>query len=215
MFDNYLQIRAMNIGMSYQDFILLIYLREHMYLTNMKCVDIYNTYPIFLKTSKNVQDSLEKLNSLDFIEHVWDKGQISILYNVDKFTEFFTPEKDKVIKIKRPTQVKNNASLFSDEENEIIEYYKTLQTLPKVVSMTPKRILSLQNALSEYSVDNIKEALLFASKQQWLVSKSDERWCDMSWILDKISEFMSGGKYNKEKVDTIPSFGNKTTAVYL
>lgn len=213
--DSYLQARAMNLGMSCQDFLVLIYLKNHMYLRKFKGVDICNEYPIFIKSLKNIQDSLSKLQDLEMLEFSWDRGNIDIQYNIDKFEDFFTPDESKIVQIKRVTPTKKNkVGDFNDDENEIIQYYKTIQTLPRVISMTPKRVFALRDALSKYSKDEIKEALLFASQQQWLINKTDEIWCDMSWILNKIGDFMSGGKYNKDTQKPV-IIETKTSTIYL
>ena len=214
--DNYLQIRAMNLGMNYQDFIVLIYLKEHMYMNDFKYQELFNDYPLFLGRSKDVSDALSILSKLEFISYDWNKGKFSVEYNTDKFVEFFTPDKEQVIKIVRPTNtLKQKEDMFNKKELDIIDYYKDLPTLPKVVSMTPRRISALKNAIENYSIDDIKDALLFASKQQWLIDKTGEQWCDMSWILNKISDFMPNGKYNKEVKKIAPILDVKSGAVFL
>lgn len=202
--------------MKYQDFLVLLYLKNHMYLNDFKYADIFNEYPIFLGKSKDVSDALKVLSELEFLSFEWDKGKFSVNYNVNKFIEFFTPEKEQIIKIKRETKSpKEVKTEFNKKELDIINYYKELQTLPKIITMTPKRIFALKNALEHYNVSEIKDALLFASKQQWLINKTGEQWCDMSWILNKIYEFMPNGKYNKEVENKIPTFANKTSTVFL
>lgn len=214
--ENYLQVKAINLGMNYKDFLVLYYLKNHMYLLDFKSSDIYNEYPIFLKSSSDIYDSLKKLKELEFIDYSWNKGKFNVCYNVDNFSKFFTPDKEDVIKIKRTAPIKIQDTGFDKKENDIIEYYKTLQTLPKCVTMTPIRISALKNALSKYDVEQIKEALLYASKQEWLISKTGEQWCDMSWILKKISDFMSGGKYNKGEIKSASDIlGVKSSAVYI
>lgn len=214
--DNYLQIRAMNLGMNYQDFIVLIYLKEHMYMNDFKYQELFNDYPLFLGRSKDVSDALNILSKLEFISYDWNKGKFSVEYNTDKFVEFFTPDKEQVIKIVRPTNtLKQKEDMFNKKELDIIDYYKDLPTLPKVVSMTPRRISALKNAIENYSIDDIKNALLFASKQQWLIDKTGEQWCDMAWILNKISDFMPNGKYNKEVKKIAPILDVKSGAVFL
>ena len=175
-----------------------------MYLQQLKSSDIQKETPIFVTSARELKTALEKLRELDFIQYAWDKGDIDIQYNIEKFKDFFTIEDVIVQKetAKKTTRINNN---YTPEILEIKDYYQSLKTLPEIKTITPRRLLAIQNALQRFSIDEIKNAMLFASKQEWLIKRSQEQWCDMAWILERIEDFMDGGKYKKkEKIELLP-----------
>lgn len=198
MISTELQVKCINAGLDYKDIIVLNYIKQNMFKTFFTSKEICDAYPAFIKSSSDVQTSLNKISSIECLNFNWDKGKIDLEYNFDKFAEFFTPEKTSKVVIKRPKKELKDMSEFSEVELDIINHYKSIPTLPRVVSMTPRRVNALRVALENFSPEKIKDAISYAGEQDWVAKKSGETWMDMSWVLTHTGDFLLGGRYHKE-----------------
>lgn len=196
MIDRHLQVSAINIGLSYKGLLVLIYLRDHFYIQNIKSIDIQNTYPLFFNSSADTKGGIDELVNNNIITCRWTRGNISnIVIDGETLKGIFDNESlviNKVVVKKKVTKEDPRVSL-------LVSHYNEYPELPKPSTLTANvRAMALAK-LELYNEDSIKDAITFASEQQWLTNKADERWCNLLWVLRNIEGFMEGGKYRKGK----------------
>jgi hypothetical protein len=105
--------------------------------------------------------------------------------------ELVTPikEKEKEIENKESSMV-----------SAVIEFYDSLDNIPKYRSITDSRRKSINARIKEHSIDTVKEVVKLANESKFLNdSIKDTKWYNFDWIFNptnfvKILE----GKYNKE-----------------
>ena len=56
----------------------------------------------------------------------------------------------------------------------------------------------------EITLEDIREAIVYASTVKWLANHTDKSWFGLMWLLCKIDDFSIGGKYregNREQIN--------------
>lgn len=199
-----LQVKAINMEMGINGFLVLDFLRTRMYRNTFKASEVQNEYPLFLTKSTDVKDGLRKIHSIGLVNVIsWDNGMFVLSYNNEKLIEFF---KDEDIKIKKEVKKKTTTEIsLSPEEEDVINEYKKYETLPQFRVITQSKVNNLRLAMNGYGVEDIKDAIKYASEQTWVANKITESWCNFEWIMKRLPDFMIGGKYRneiKKKVET-------------
>ena len=197
--NNLIQAKCKELGMSYKDMALLEYIRRtYIYTDEYHTSDIYNDNILCFNSSTDVKESLEKIEECGlWAISSYTRGKFTLDINKEVLKGVYTNE--SVVVVKRQKKEKVKGELLSPEENDIIEYYKTFDVFPKLSSLTQRRKVALNDSLSKYSVSDIKDALLYASEQEWLKRHLGALWYDFGWLLINIDKFMEGGKYRYNK----------------
>lgn len=192
-----IQVNLKNMGVSYKGYALLDYLLDRVFV-DFKSADIQKERCLFFNSSTEVKDAMEELRKAELIKsYNWDRGSVSdIKPNRELIVNISSIPETKQIIIKKPKYEMKTKSEISDSVLTIVKHYNEIDVF-KSTSLT-KSIENYANiALEKYTVEQIIEAIDFASNQQWVIGKVDEIWFNLSWILKNIDGFMAGGKYNK------------------
>jgi hypothetical protein len=209
--DGIIQSRAMNMNIDIKGLCLIDYLINNNLIGKSKAnsSEAQKVFPIIFCNSSEVKKGYNNLEESGiFVWCNWNRGLIQFEFNKDKLSELYSREMVVVEKkSSAPTSVE-----ISDEVKRILAHYRQFEDLPSVKSLTKIRLDSILKALESTSVESIEEGIEYASKQTWLTSKAEERWCDLSWIMKNIGEFLEGGKYYKgevKKIDKIKTDENE------
>lgn len=192
-----LQAKALKFGLDYRALCLITYIKDtYIFTKEYTSVDITNNNPLIFINSTEVKRSLDLLEDCDMISiDYWSKGKFMITPNADNLKELFTNSLVQIVKDKKVRRVKKE-EISGDIKLILDEYNKT--DMPSA-SLTDRRKKAIDNVLSKYKVEDIIDALKFACSQRWVLDKSSENWMDLAWILNRIDEFMEGGKYRKKQ----------------
>ena len=194
MINKYLQVSALNHGLSHKGLFVLVYLRDHFYIQNIKSIDIQNTYPLFFNSSADIKAGIEELKNNNIISCNWNRGNISgIEIDGETISSIFDNENLVINKI----VVNKNESKENPKVSSIVAHYNTYPDLPRPSTLTANVRAVTTSKLELYGEESIKDAISFASEQKWLINKSNERWCSLLWVMRNIEGFMTGGKYRK------------------
>ena len=197
------QVKAFNNGFNVNDYFILLYIKDHMYMTTFKTIDIINEYPILSLSAVNIKSGIEKIEDLELIELLeWERGVFRIKYNNENIYNFFKDEEVIVKKEKKPRAQKVKEFDVPEEIKDIISYYNSMSFLPKYKSNTENGINAVKALLKNHNVDDIKDAISFADSQKWVQLKVSELWFNFTWIMIKLEDFMEGGKYRKQYAPT-------------
>lgn len=197
-----IQAKAINLCLNIKDVFLLQYLKEQYFYSNtFTSSEITNENPLL--ETKDIKESLEKLVNASLITMLeeWNRGAFKIQFNLENIKSLYKIE-DVEIKKEKTRKPKKVDSLDSKPEiQNIVNFYKTMVFLPQIGRVTDRIVAIVEEKLNSYSPDDIKEALRYANDQQWLRSKANENWCTFNWVMNKIEEFMKGGKYrNRQEI---------------
>lgn len=195
MFNNRIQANLINHGLSFQEIALLYYFTTT-FCKDCNCVNIIVEMPMYFKDAADIKKSLENLSKIDFMSFQYNRGKISqVSINnglISSIIEF-----DKAIKIERKSTKSKTENIATEAMKEIRDWYSSFDGLPKPCNLTKNNIEILEKKLSNLSVEDIKEAIEYAANQEWLVSYSEKSWCNFTWVIDRIDDFMVGGKYRR------------------
>lgn len=204
------QVNLQNMGVSYKGYALLDYLISRIFV-DFKSADLQKERCLFFSSSSDVKESLEELNKCGLIKsYEWDRGSVSLVKpNRELIIKTLLPPETQQIVIKKTTvTTKRVKTEISDSVISIVKHYNELGVF-RGQSAT-KTVDNFANvALEKYTLDQIIEAIDFASTQQWVLNKVDQPWFNLAWILKNIDGFMLGGKYNKYGEKNEENVGNK------
>lgn len=194
-----LQAKCKNLGLNLKDLFILEYLKnKYIFVEEFKSSDIISENPL-LETA-DIKSALEKLEDcgLIYMDKEWDRGIFAISFGLEKMLNLYKIE-DVEIKKEKKRRNKKSGLEMNEDEKAIFEFYSTLSCLPDYKKITDKGLYAMKSALSQYSLNDIKDALAYANEQQWLIRKANEPWCNFHWILTRIGDFIVGGKYRNKK----------------
>ena len=204
------QVNLQNMGVSYKGYALLDYLISRIFV-DFKSADLQKERCLFFSSSSDVKESLEELNRCGLIKgYEWDRGSVSMVKpNRELIIKTLLPPETQQIVIKKTSATtKRVKTEISDSVISIVKHYNELGVF-RGQSAT-KTVDNFANAaLEKYTLDQIIEAIDFASTQQWVLNKVDQPWFNLAWILKNIDGFMLGGKYNKYGEKNEENVGNK------
>lgn len=204
------QVNLQNMGVSYKGYALLDYLISRIFV-DFKSADLQKERCLFFSSSSDVKESLEELNKCGLIKsYEWDRGSVSLVKpNRELIIKTLLPPETQQIVIKKTSATtKRVKTEISDSVISIVKHYNELGVF-RGQSAT-KTVDNFANAaLEKYTLDQIIEAIDFASTQQWVLNKVDQPWFNLAWILKNIDGFMLGGKYNKYGEKNEENVGNK------
>lgn len=82
--------------------------------------------------------------------------------------------------------------------NIVVEFHNSLENLPKYRKLTDSRKSSISARITEYGIDEVKNALLKANNSKFL--NEHEKWYDFDWIYNP-SNFVKiiEGKYDNKQ----------------
>lgn len=192
-----LQAKCKNLGLNLKDLFILEYLKnKYIFVEEFKSSDIISENPL-LETA-DIKSALEKLEDcgLIYMDKEWDRGIFAISFGLEKMLDLYKIEDVEIKKEKKKT-VKKQQQEVSEEVKLILEEYN--KTDMPSASLTDRRKKAINSALLKYKVEDIVDAMKYACSQRWVLDKSSEKWMDLAWILTRIDEFMSGGKYRKKQ----------------
>lgn len=192
-----LQAKCKNLGLNLKDLFILEYLKnKYIFVEEFKSSDIISENPL-LETA-DIKSALEKLEDcgLIYMDKEWDRGIFTISFGLEKMLDLYKIEDVEIKKEKKKT-VKKQQQEVSEEVKLILEEYN--KTDMPSASLTDRRKKAINSALLKYKVEDIVDAMKYACSQRWVLDKSSEKWMDLAWILTRIDEFMSGGKYRKKQ----------------
>ena len=192
------QVNLQNMGVSYKGYALLDYLIGRIFV-DFKSADLQKERCLFFSSSSDVKESLDELSKCGLIKsYEWDRGSVSLIKpNRELIVQtLLPPETQKIVIKKAAAATKRVKTEISDNVITIVKHYNGLGVF-RGQSAT-KTVDNFANAaLEKYTLDQIIEAIDFASTQQWVLNKVDQPWFNLAWILKNIDGFMLGGKYNK------------------
>lgn len=204
------QVNLQNMGVSYKGYALLDYLISRIFV-DFKSADLQKERCLFFSSSSDVKESLDELNKCGLIKsYEWDRGSVSLVKpNRELIIKTLLPPETQQIVIKKTAATTKRAKTeISDSVISIVKHYNELGVF-RGQSAT-KTVDNFANAaLEKYTLDQIIEAIDFASTQQWVLNKVDQPWFNLAWILKNIDGFMLGGKYNKYGEKNEENVGNK------
>lgn len=195
-----LQAKCKNLGLNLKDLFILEYLKnKYIFVEEFKSSDIISENPL-LETA-DIKSALEKLEDcgLIYMDKEWDRGIFAISFGLEKMLDLYKIEDVEIKKEKKKT-VKKQQQEVSEEVKLILEEYN--KTDMPSASLTDRRKKAINSALLKYKVEDIVDAMKYACSQRWVLDKSSEKWMDLAWILTRIDEFMSGGKYRKKQEES-------------
>lgn len=195
-----LQAKAINLNLGLKDVFLLEYIKRNFIISNdFVSSEIVDENPLL--TTKDIKESLEKLEDAGLIimTKEWDRGKFSLRPNIENLISLYTIDNVEIKREKKKSDKKSKEIEMNDDELKIFEHYKTLSSLPDYKKITDKGLIAIKDALSNYNVETITDALSYANEQQWLIKKSSEHWCNFVWIISRIGDFIPGGKYRKKQ----------------
>lgn len=195
--DSVLQAKALKSGLDYRALCLILYIKDtYIFTQEYTSIEITNSNPLVFINSTEVKRSLDLLESCNMISiNYWNKGKFMITPNIENLKELFTNSFVQIVKDKKVRKVKKE-EISGDIKLILEEYNKT--DMPSA-SLTDRRKKAIDNALSKHKVEDIVDALKYASEQRWVLDKSSENWMDLAWLLSRIDDFMDGGKYRKKQ----------------
>lgn len=183
-------------GVGIKGYYLLVALRDR-FLLDTKGADIQKQHPYIFASSTDIKAGYEELVNSSILSAVYDRGNINdVVINKELMDEMM---KEEPVKIKRERKAKKKEVSPPEESPvmDVILHYNSFEFLPRPASATALAKSTVSNAIEEYGIEQVMQAIEFASKQQWLIDKGDEIWCSMNWVIRNIGNFMEGGKYYK------------------
>ena len=202
MIKSKMQHELISRGVTYKGYALLNYLIDNMFL-DFKGADLQKLRPMFFKDAKCVKTAFDELENAQIIKGQYKSGNVT---NITPNRELIISLSDisSGIKIEKKEVKKASKKIDIGEDiKNILRHYNSYPTLPRPSSPTPLVVSRIEEKLKTYTEDQIKDALDFASQQQWVINKSSEVWMNCGWIMNTIEEFMPGGKYNKSKTTQV------------
>lgn len=196
MIKSKIQHELISRGVTYKGYALLNYLKDNLF-SDLKGADLQRLRPMFFKDAKCVKQAFDELGKAEIIRGVYKSGNISniepnigLILHMCDISSGIKIEKKEVAK-------RSKSSDIREDIKDILLHYNSHAVLPRPSSPTPLVVSRIDEKLKIYSPEQIKDALDFASTQQWVINKGSEVWMNCGWIMNSIQEFMPGGKYRK------------------
>ena len=197
--DTIIQVNLKNLNVSYRGYELLKYFISHIFC-DCKTIDLQKERCLYFSNASEVRDALKELTSCGIITNAkYERGNISeIKPNRELINSiFFSPETKVVIKREQVSLEESKESKeIPDEVMAIVKHHNSIEVF-KNCSATALVKARVAELMKLYTVEQINEAISFASTQSWVQDKANERWFNLAWLLKKAPDFMAGGKYNK------------------
>lgn len=198
--NKYLQVKCANLGMNIKDIVLIYYIRDNiLYQDTFKTSDIIEDNLATFRDAGDVKDSIKRVEDAEIWTMTeWNMGKFKLEINRDNLKSLFQIE-DKIIIKPKAERGKQNKIILPDDVQKILDYYQKNDFLPKCISLNDRRLTAIKGALENHSVDDIIDALKYASEQKWTRNKLDAPWYDITWLMRNIISFMPGGKYRQQE----------------
>lgn len=195
-----IQAKAVNMGLVLKDLFLLQYFKDQFLYTNTFTSSEINKDNPLLDT-KDIKESLERLVDCELVEMIeeWNRGTFKISLIPDNIKTLYKIENVEIKKEKKKKEKKVTYLDNKPEVQNLLNFYGTMVFLPQFAKITERIVAIADEKIQKYSLDDIKDALIYANDQQWLRNKANENWCTFNWIMNKIDEFIPGGKYRKKE----------------
>jgi len=204
-----MQVSAINRNLDLKALVLLNYIRDHFFMEKIVGSKLQLSNPLVFTSSADVKSAFERLVDEGFLFGVYNRGVISSMeLNFESFKDFYSAE-DVVIKREKKSFVKKKE--ISGEEVEIVDHYNKYPELPRPSTLTPTNRVIIKSKLDLYSLDEIKDAITFADEVNWIKSKLEEPWLNLTWIIRNIENFMPDGKYRNIRQVKEPAYVSSNT----
>ncbi|MGL5715415.1 MAG: hypothetical protein ACRCX2_20520 [Paraclostridium sp.] len=196
-----IQNELKNKEVTYRGYELLQYLKDT-YFSDIKGSELQKLRPLVFKESRDVKQAFEELEKAMLISGEYKNGVIrNVIPNIQILLGIANLDTGIVV-VKAEPKKKSVKQEVPEDALSIIKYYNEFPELPRPATATPLVISRIEEKLKFMPVEQIKEAIEFASKQSWLINKGSENWCSMAWVINVINEFSDGGKYRKDSTAT-------------
>lgn len=213
-----LQNELLSRGASALALVLLNHIIETLSLP-IKGADLQKTRPLYFKGSSDLKKAYDELIATGLIKADYKAGNIdNIQIDAIMYREFTDVSGGITVTKVKPQPKKKPIDDIPDEVKDIVLHYNSYALLPRPSTMTPLVISRITEKLKILSPEQLKEAITYASNQQWLVNKAAEPWCNLGWVLGAIDGFCVGGKYRGNKADDAvnkyKTIDNESTEVF-
>ncbi|MGL5713820.1 MAG: hypothetical protein ACRCX2_12430 [Paraclostridium sp.] len=196
-----IQNELKNKAVTYRGYELLQYLKDT-YFSDVRGSELQKLRPLVFKESRDVKQAFEELVGAMLISGEYKNGVIkNVIPNIQILLAMANLDTGIVV-VKAEPKKKSVKKEVHEDVLSIIKYYNEFPELPRPATATPLVISRIEEKLKFMPVEQIKEAIEFASKQSWLINKGGENWCSMAWVINVINEFSDGGKYRKDSTGT-------------
>lgn len=188
-------------GVTYRGYELLQYLKDT-YFSDVRGSELQKLRPLVFRESRDVKQAFEELTTAMVISGEYKNGVIrGVAPNTQMLLDMANLDAGIVV-VKAEPKKKSAKKDIPEDILSIIKYYNEFPELPRPATATPLVVSRIEEKLKFMPVEQIKEAIEFASKQSWLINKGAETWCTMAWVMNVINEFSDGGKYRKDSIAT-------------
>lgn len=163
--------------------------------------------PLVFSSSRDVKAGIDELIKAELVTAEYSNGNISNIKATDKL--FDVIEQDSTITVVKEKKKSKDTPSVDPAVIAIVKHYNSYDVLPRPSTMTPLAIKRITEKLELYGEDVVMDAITYASTQNWVINKGSEPWMNMSWIMQNLDGFVSGGKYRRNSSQVQDSSTNK------